>query len=68
MSVKRTVDFATYLASESMGADITGDATNIMHTDRVAYQFLGPALQRVLSMFREAMTNSCGLIFHLLLL
>jgi hypothetical protein len=38
MSVKRVVDFASYIVDGDMSANITGDSTNILYTDRVAYQ------------------------------
>ena len=38
MSVKRVVDFSKYLTAQSMAATVTGASTNVLYTDRVAYQ------------------------------
>lgn len=38
MSTKRVLDYAALVSAESMGASITTEASNILHTDRVGYQ------------------------------
>lgn len=40
MSVKRVLDYQNLLVDESMGADITSAATNILFLDRVGYQLV----------------------------
>tara|TARA_R110002126_G_scaffold132271_1_gene276332 strand:+ start:231 stop:572 length:342 start_codon:yes stop_codon:yes gene_type:complete len=38
MGSKRVIDYDEYIVATSMTSTITGDSTNILHTDRVSYQ------------------------------
>tara|TARA_R110002126_G_scaffold172712_1_gene321498 strand:- start:3754 stop:4095 length:342 start_codon:yes stop_codon:yes gene_type:complete len=40
MGSKRVIDYDEYLVAGDMSGTLTGDSTNIMHTDRVGYQIL----------------------------
>ena len=38
MSTKRVLDFASLVVDGDMSGDVTSDATNILHLDRIGYQ------------------------------
>lgn len=40
MGSKRVIDYSDYIVAGDMSGTITGDSTNILHTDRVGYQIV----------------------------